>query len=94
MKITTNNQPRDLMSFYEFSAREQVQMRSDFDWMEDLESDCSFFRYKGWIYNLSEFSRDGSPEGWDACLGDSFFSATLVRLSSDCETVIVGRCSC
>ena len=46
MKITTNNQPRDLLTLWEFSEKEQAQIRSDYDWLDDIESDCCFFRYK------------------------------------------------
>ena len=92
MKITTNNQPRDLLTLWDFSDKEQAQIRSDFDWLDDIESDSGFFRYKGLIYHISEYLKDAcTPPGWDAAQADSWSSGTLVRLSEDCETVTVGR---
>jgi hypothetical protein len=90
MKITTNNQPRDLLSFWDLSDKEQRQARSDFEWLEDIESDYGFFRYRGQLFHLANFTR--SPQkGWDGHQADSYFSGTLVRLSADCEAVTVGR---
>ena len=93
MLITTNNIPRDLMCFWDFSEADQRTIRSDFDWMEDLEGDSMFFKYKGHIYNAGEFLRDGTPNGWDGNAPDSYFSGVLVKLSSDCEQVTCGRWS-
>ena len=90
MTITTNNQPRDLRGFWDFSEADQSTIREEFDWMEDLEGDCSFFKYKGNIYNLADFMHSGSPEGWDGNAPNSYFSGVLVKLSSDCEKVTCG----
>ena len=40
MKIKTNNQPRDILSWYDLTPAE----RKEFDYLE--EGDGSFFRYK------------------------------------------------
>ena len=99
MKITTNNQARELKSFYEFSPKQQQQIRSDFDWLEDVESDCGFFEYHGTIHHLQNFMRIRRGEetdsralaGWDGYESDSYFSGTLVRLLSDGDSVVAGR---
>ena len=92
LKITTNNQPRDLLTLWDFSDKERIRIRSDFDWLDDIESDSGFFRYKGFIYHLSEFLHAAcTPLGWDGYQADSWFSGTLIRLSDDGETVTVGR---
>ena len=90
MKITTNNQPRDLLTLWDFSDKEQAQIRSDFDWLDDIESDTGFFRYRGEVFNLANFLNQ-PQQGWHGALADSYFSGTLVRLSKDGESVTVGR---
>ena len=90
MTIKTNNQPRDLLCFWDLSNAEQQSARSNFDWLDDLEENCGFFRYRGQLENLGDFLR-GGPEGWDGARSDSYFSGTLVRLSEDGESVTVGR---
>ena len=94
--VTTNNQPRELKCLYEFPLVRQQQIRSDFDWMEDLENTCGFFEYRGCIYHLVNFWRvnagtDGVTQGWDGYEADTYFSGTLVKLCSDPDYVIVGR---
>ena len=95
--ITTNNQPRQLMYLCDFSEAEQQKIRSDYDWMspEDLEYNYGFFRYRSTVYHLQDFMRFSSdPEeftGWDGYHSDSYFSGVLVRLTEDCDAVVVGR---
>ena len=95
--ITTNNQPRELLYLQDFSEAEQQQIRSDYDWMEpeDLECNFGFFRYRSSVYHLQDFMRASGPpvelEGWDGYHSDSYFSGVLIRLTEDCESVVVGR---
>ena len=89
MTIKTNNQPRDLLTIWDFSPKDQTKIREDFDWLDDIEADSAFFRYKGWIYNLSEFGRGGA-EGWDGSKAESWSCGVLVRVSSDGEQVTCG----
>jgi hypothetical protein len=96
MTIKTNNQPRPLKCLFEFSLKEQELIKREFDWLEDIESDRSFFHYRGLIYHLEEFLRvttgsDDATQGWDGYAGDSYFSGTLVKLCSDSDYVVVGR---
>lgn len=105
MQIITNNQPRNLISWYDLTEKE----RADFDYIEDGE--FNGFRYKGNIYDLGEFVRilprsqqsngnydsfahtcDGGDAmlEWSGVQSDTFFSGVLVKLVDD-ESVIVGR---
>lgn len=99
--VITNNVPRPVIEAYELNATE----RAEFDYLDwaaiEAGSDsASFFRYRGQLYDLGEFSRDygitrnaGLPEHlskWDGYQSDSFFSATVVRFVDDGEAVVVG----
>ena len=69
-------------------------------------SGARFFRYKGQLYDLGEFvgivpqggqgggfahyDHTGSLAGWDGIATDSYFSATIIKLTDDGEGVIVG----
>ena len=85
MKIVTNNQPRAILSWYDLTPAE----RKEFDYLEDGEG--SFFRYKNWVYDLSHAMRIENIGKWQGCYTETAFSGVLIKLSSDGETVIVGR---
>ena len=89
MSITTNNQPRDLLGFWDFSPADQRIMRDQFDYLKDLSSETGFFKYKGWIYHLGDFTRGGA-EGWDGNKAESWSCGVLIKLTSDCEQVVCG----
>ena len=94
--IKTNNQPRELKSLADFSLARQEEIRSDFDWVEEIETTIGFFEYRGLVHHLESFLRvyagtDDVTQGWDGYEADSYFSGTLVRLCSDSDFVIVGR---
>lgn len=101
MRITTNNIPRDIIDAYELTAAE----REDFDYLdwpaiEDGRDSASFFRYRGRVYDLGEFSADwgitrgtglsSDLQGWDGYQSDSFFSGIVVRYVEDNERIVVG----
>lgn len=101
MTVTTNNVPRPVIDAYELAASE----RAEFDYLdwaaiERGEDSASFFRYRGQLYDLGEFSADygitrgsGLPESltvWDGYQSDTFFSAIVVRYVDDYERVVVG----
>lgn len=100
--IRTNNVPRPIIDAYELSTDE----RAEFDYLdwpaiERGEGSASFFRYRGQLYDLGEFSADygilkgsGLPahlSDWDGYQSDTFFSATVVRYVDNFEYVVVGR---
>ncbi len=93
-KVTTNNVPRDIIDGSQLTPKE----RERFDYLnrpaiEDGCGSASFFRYRGELYDLSEFTRfHEALEGprmpsdlavWDGCMSDSAFSATVVRYVTD-----------
>ncbi len=85
--IITNNVPRDLIDAWELSEKE----REQFDYLNweaiDAGNDSAqFFRYRGDLYDLSNFMRtegNGSFAEWDGYESDSFFSGTLIRYPVD-----------
>ena len=87
--IKTNNRPRPVIYGFELSAKE----RAEYDFLDDIDC-CQFFRYKGYVYHLSDFMRIGKNNtdlaGWHGYHSDSFFSGVLVKLSDDGEAVTVG----
>lgn len=101
MRVTTNNVPRDVVEAYELTPTE----RAEFDYLdwaaiERGEDSASFFRYRGNVYDLGEFSsswglsrESGMPAdlaSWHGYISDSYFSGIVVRYTDDHERVIVG----
>lgn len=103
MEIITNNVPRPLIYGFELTEKE----KTEFDYLDSEEIEThAFFRYRGQVYDLSEFVRiipqggngtcfghydySGELKGWHGIQTDSFFSAVVVRLTDDGETVVVG----
>lgn len=94
--IKTNNQWRELISFDELSLDEQAS--HDYDEQEL----GTYFRYKGYAYNLGDFVKFGTPwshqpeaddplSQWDGILNESAFSGVLVKLSDCGDGVKVAR---
>jgi len=97
MKIITNNQYRDLINGYQLSDTE----KQDFDYIDDDEigGHC-FFKYKGFIYDPSEFMPTPHNEparqelnelsAWDGYQSDSYFSGIVIKFDADYEQVKIG----
>lgn len=95
MQIRCNNIPRPIIYGFELNEKQ----RQEFDYFDDIDGE-KFFKYKGQIYDLSEFMGIREPvksnvqfKGWDkfdGYLSDSFFSGVLVKYLEDDESVIVG----
>ena len=99
IRIRTNNVPRDVINAWELTPAE----RAEFDYLDwaaiDSGSDSrEFVRYRGQLYDLSEFSRIIPPGiarmhpmecdsrsfiGWDGYISDSYFSGLLIRWERD-----------
>lgn len=102
MTIKCNNVPRDVLHWYDLTEKE----RKEFDYLESESSqqDATFFRYKGNVYDLGEYTsmnKSVAPHpqrpGWerfDGYASDSFFSGTLIRYVDDYERVIVATYFC
>lgn len=100
MEIRTNNHWRPLIYGYELSAKE----RAEFDYIDaDEISTHDFFRYRGIVYDPSDFMaiREVVPhpqrEGWEhwhGYISDSYFSGILIRYSEDFESIQVATFYC
>ncbi len=85
MKIVTNIQPRDILSWYNLTPTE----RKEFDYLEEGEG--SFFRYKGYVYDLGEAMQIEGVGQWQGYYSGTAFSGVLIRYASDCDQVIAGQ---
>ena len=98
--VRTNNHKRPVLNRWDLTAKESA----EFDYL--AEDEGQFFRFKGNVYDLGEFSRITAPgserlhpmecqaqafQGWDGYAGDSFFSGVLVKYADEFESVIVGQ---
>ena len=99
MNVTTNNVPRDLLSFHEAQGTRGFDP-SDFDYIEgDERFYPRLFCYRSYWYDTHEFVRiapagskvygfvhhdiSGDLEGWDGIQTDSYFSAVVLRWARD-----------
>lgn len=93
MKIITNNVPRPVIYAGELSASERAQF-DYLDWaaIDAGEESASFVRYRGRVYDLSEFEYAADPElsAWQGIALDSYFSGTVIRFCEDPEYVTLG----
>lgn len=91
--IKTNNVPRNIISGFELTEKQQ----KEFDYLEWDQDDgkwiyATFFKYKGELYDLSEFMvTPESLTGWDCYQSDTHFSGLVVKYVNDNEQVIVGQ---
>lgn len=90
--IITNHVPRDLIQAWELTEAERAEFDYH-DWAnimgDNPQSSPEFFRYRGQLYDLGEFSADwgitrgtGLPDwlsGWSAYMSDTFFSGIVIR---------------
>ena len=101
-RTITNNVPREVIDASQLNSDERAQF-DYLDWpaIERGEDSASFFRFKGELYDLGEFSADfgitrgsGLPSdlsGWHGYMSESAFSAMVVRYVENDECVVVGR---
>lgn len=90
MKIITNHHYRHWLYFCELTDAEQKEHADDYDGVQD----STFFRYRGRLYDLSDFMRVGRDHvgfhGFHGYKTDSYFSAVLVKYSDDGDSLKVG----
>lgn len=96
LKIKCNNQPRDLITWFDLTPKEQA----EFDYIdtEDKQIEAEFFRYKGVAHDTHEFmriDRNIAPhcqrpqwEKFDGYFSDSFFSGVLIRYTNHMEQIV------
>lgn len=98
--IRTNFHHRDVIDAWSLTPAE----RKEFDYLdwsgiEEGTASASFFRYRGQLYDIGEFTTDygitrgtGLPDylaRWDAYMSESFFSALAIRYVDDFEGIVV-----
>ena len=90
MKIKTETESFEILSAFDLTDEEI----GEFDYLEETEG--SFFRYNGNVYDLGEFMRSGDGElsEWDGFCSETAFSGVLVKINHEDDTLTVGQCSC
>ena len=102
LTIRTNNIPRLVIDAYELSAEERAEFDYiNWDAVDDGSDSPTFFRFKGRLYDLGEFSADygitrgaGLPphlSDWHGYMSETFFSAIVIRYVDDFDRVVVGE---
>jgi len=97
MQITTNHQPRELISAFELPTANYKELRKEFDYLDDRDFESAmFFTYKGQIYCLADFMRLDSyiPGNWQGVINDTYFSGILIKIVDSCQSVVVGTYIC
>ena len=80
----------EILYFCELTDVEKKNVEESYD--NAIES--SFFRYMGYLYDMSDFMRidhnaGSALKGYDAYHGDSYFSGTLIKLDNHGEFLTV-----
>ncbi|SRR5579864_2408931 len=96
IQVITNNHFRPVIDAWELTPAE----RAEFDYLdwqaiEAGSGSASFFRYRGELYDLSEFVESAplGVNGWDAFRSDSFFSGIVIRYvqrERDDDAIVAG----
>lgn len=60
-----------------------------FDHLSEDEASDGFILYRKQWYHRSDFMR-GASNGWHGYAADSYFTGTVIQLSSDGESYIIG----
>ena len=101
VKVITNGHHRDVIDAHQLTESERAE-HDYLDWaaIDAGRESAEFFRYRGNLYDLGEFTRDygitrgaGLPahlSDWDGYLSESAFSAIVVRYVDGFEGVVVG----
>lgn len=85
MTITTNHHWRPILDWYELTTKEQKELEDSYDSVQE----SSFFRYRGQVYDLSEFETTSSSKEFDGMKSGSFFSAIAIKVADSCDAVKV-----
>ena len=98
-QLISNYQPRPIIDAFQLTPAELDNVGFDLSTVVDYTDVPTFFRYRGWVYDLSDIPI--APDslralGWDGAASDSFFSGIVVRyFAADGEFmddhIIVGR---
>lgn len=96
LTIKTSHRLYPVISYVELTRKEQ----REFTYLTEEEHfDSRFFRYKGWVYDVQEFSLCSpslKERGWQGQMSDSFFSGIVIKFRDDngWDCVIPGTFFC
>lgn len=94
--IRTNNNKRPIVNDWELTQKE----RKEFDYIDWAGIDAGnhsaqFFRFKGQLYDIGEFTRCPDTawfKTWDGYFSDSAFSGVLLKWADkQFDSVIIGQ---
>lgn len=96
VKVYCNWQWRTPIYGYELTTKE----RKEFDYISDDDiGSHDFLRYRGNVYDLSEFmridtmckdpNRPSFMQNWHGYTSDSFFSGVLIKWNKECDQVMI-----
>ncbi len=85
-KIVSNYHDRPFV--YRYDVPETV-LKVEFDWLNDDIID-GFFKYHKVWHHMCEFMGTNAVPGWDAYLGGTYSSGTLIKVADDSETYRIG----
>lgn len=85
MTVQTNNKPRPIISGYDLPEK----VKAEFDYHTDLDNG-RFFKYKGNYYDIGE-ATVSVVEGWDGQYMETAFSAIVIRMIDDNDSLVVGE---
>lgn len=95
LNVVTNHNARPILFGWEIAADERAEL--DYvDWQGVDEGAESFsgFRYRGWVYDLSEFepaTGDIAALGYDGFQSSSYFDGIAVRYVENYEGIVVAH---
>ena len=93
LTLKTNYQPRPLVNYYELTEKQQAQVRSEYDYMENPEDDFTGFIYHGEVYTLDQFMRTDDSY-WHAVMNFTIWSGLLIHIDDTGESVVVAYYYC
>ena len=88
LQIKTNYHFRPILAFFELTEKEQKDLTDRYENIEE----SAFFRYKNYVYDLSDFTKpyQYSPfAAFSGYLSETLFSGILIRLSPCASAVQV-----
>ena len=90
MQIRTNNVPRPIVSGCELDGKQRKQAASDYDFLGDDFDDARFIVYRGYVHYIGNFMLITAPADWTGVEADGYSSGTVIRVSDDGETAVMG----
>lgn len=91
LKIERIETEIEILDFYELTENEQKEL-NDYDGYKD----SSFFRYRGNVYDMSDFMKfqsipNDAMKDYHAYKGETYFSGVLIKLSDCGDSLTVAQ---